>query len=78
MALCRCKKHTAHRLYYTHYVQPVGYPETSSICGINNCNEPGFIWLKENEVADFSIGQRVFTYDHNCSKVKVLNNITHR
>jgi hypothetical protein len=78
MALCRCKVDLARPIYYTHYVEPVGYPETSSICGRNNCTEPGLIWLKEKEVIQFNLGERVFSYDHNCSKVKVLNNITPR
>lgn len=47
MALCRCKDHPAKRNYYTHYVEPIGFPQTSSICGITNnkgvCINPGVI-----------------------------------
>lgn len=82
MALCRCKDHPAKRNYYTHYVEPIGFPQTSSICGITNnkgvCINPGVIWLQEAEVAAFNNNVRIFTYDHNCSKVKVTNIIKKR
>ena len=82
MALCRCKEHPAKRTYYTHYVEPIGYPKTSSICGIANnkktCSNPGLIWLKEDEVQAFNNNVRIFTYDHNCSKVEVNNSLKER
>lgn len=79
MALCRCELHPTVP-NYTHYVEPVGYPETSSICGIPNCNEPGLIWLKADEVLRFNNnpGNRIFTFDYNVTKVKVNNNINLR
>ena len=81
MALCRCKNHKPTVLEYTHYVEPIGYPETSSICGRKKCSEAGLIWLKVDnkknidEVADFNREVSIFQYATNVTKVKVKKNL---
>ena len=72
MALCRCKEHKPQRGGHQEGpVNPIGYPVTSSICGLPNCNNPGVIWLSVAEIESYGLGRRIFTFDHNCSKVAV-------
>lgn len=77
MALCRCLNHLPPPRYLG-YAEPVGYPLTSSICGRNNCNEPGYIWLKEGEINNFNQGNRVFEFATNSTKVEIGNQFTER
>lgn len=77
MALCRCKNHPAPQ-NYSHIVDPIGYPDTSSICGRTDCNQPGLIWLKTSEHNQHSGGQRIFSFATNVTKVKVQENIRPR
>lgn len=62
MVLCRClKNHSPPKSKeYMAYVKPIGYPETSSICGRKDCDNQGMIWLKKSEVDDYNRGQRIF------------------
>ena len=62
MALVRCDIHgkprgtacVAHRL-------PVGYPnQSAAICGRKGCTNPGVLWLKVNEDAQYQNGMRIF------------------
>ncbi|WP_291102694.1 MULTISPECIES: hypothetical protein [unclassified Flavobacterium] len=75
MALCRCekeKKPISKKNQYTIRVEPIGYPETSSTCGIKNCLNPGLIWLtKEEEDKYNEEDERFFNYASAVSKVKV-------
>jgi hypothetical protein len=75
MALCRCNEKHANpkgrKEEYVKSVKPLGYPETSSICGRINCSLPGFIWLTKNEYNKYLNNERVFTYSTNATKVKV-------
>jgi len=74
MALCRCINHQPKNNrgnFYNHAVNPVGYPNTSSICGRTQCDNPGLIYLTDNEYASFLAGHNIFQYSHNSSKVKV-------
>lgn len=78
MALCRCseEQHSPPRAQSGKYVipvKPVGYPNTSSICGRNGCNNPGLIWLTKKELAHYNRDKqnRVFSYANAVSKVKV-------
>ena len=72
MALCRCKEHKPRRGGHQQGpVLPIGYPQTSSICGLPNCKNPGVIWLSVEEMELYGLGSRIFTFDHNCSKVAV-------
>ncbi len=76
MALCRCKEMHANPEGRTNpYVvsfKPIGYPNTSSICGRTNCENNGLIWLTQNELDLYNQGIRIFKYSNNNSKVKVI------
>ena len=67
MALCRCLKEHSSPLRggYNAYVNPLGYPDTSLVCGIPSCNNVGIIWLKEPELEAYRKGQRISS--HQCS-----------
>ena len=82
MALCRCKElhgspkgHNGNE--YVLAVEPIGYPDTSSICGINattrrpRCENPGLIWLNKAEKIRYDKGERIFEYANNTTKVQV-------
>ncbi len=76
--LCRCKDHTPrnNRLYvYTHITEPVGYPNTSSICGNRQCNNVGLIYMDKNAVAEYNRGRRIFNYATWVTKVRVKEKI---
>lgn len=76
MALCRCENHPPRNnrtKIYNHQVEPLGYPQTSSICGGNGCRRPGLIRLTDEEFQLFEGGEDIFKYDHNCTKVRVKN-----
>ncbi len=75
MALCRCKeKHSNPKGRNENYiasVKPIGYPKTSSVCGRKGCDNPGLIWLTEDENRLYVEGKTVFTYASAVSKVEV-------
>lgn len=73
MALCRCKQHTPRRTnQYVTFVEPIGYPLTSSVCGRTNCNEPGLVFLNKSEELEYlNHNQRIFSFASNVTKVKV-------
>lgn len=75
MALCRCLPHRPYGRvhHYRYYCEPLCYPDTSSICGIQGCFQPGFIWLTEEENIQFLAGTRIFKYPNDASKVAVKN-----
>jgi hypothetical protein len=62
MALCRCLENhgwpTNRVRKYVGYLRPLGYPETSSICGL--CDNPGVIWIEKEEELAYKNGQRIF------------------
>jgi hypothetical protein len=72
VALCRCLE--AHAWpngrvrKYTGYLKPLGYPETSLICGL--CNNPGVIWIEKEEEAVYGQGQRIFDGPNAFTKMK--------
>lgn len=71
MALCRCLKHgTTKKNKYTAYLKPIGYPNTSSICGRINCENPGVIWIEKSEATAYQNGQRIFSGQTNVVKMK--------
>lgn len=76
MALCRCNEEHAnpHGIVneYVIGVEPIGYPETSSICGIPNCENSGLIWLTQAEFDQYQNNERIFRYANNTTKVKVI------
>lgn len=75
VALCRCLKYhnwpKGKRRKYVAYVIPVGYPNTSSICGL--CDNPGVIWLESSEVTAYQNGQRIFKGPSAFTKIKADN-----
>ena len=79
MALCRCKEHPPKRRkrIYTHFVEPIGFPNTSSICGANTCHASGYVWLESTEYNALLHGERIFTYPTAVTKVKVSGKKPH-
>ncbi len=72
MALSRCLEHhpwpKGRTIKYVAYVKPVGYPNTSSICGL--CKNPGVIWLDSSEVTAYMGGQRIFNGPSNLTRIR--------
>lgn len=82
MALCRCLQNHQNPQSmntnlgpYVAYVFPMGYPQTAAIC--KHCDEPGVIWLHQNEVNDYNNGHRIFNLDSNSIRVLVDNSGIH-
>lgn len=71
MALCRCKNHGYPKGKYFNYKEPLLYPNTSSICGSNNCVNSGLIWLTKEELIQYEQGERIFSFASSVTKVKV-------
>ena len=74
MALSRClKRHSPPRSKrYTAYALPVGYPNSSTICGIPTCTNQGVIWLDDHESGAYLNGQRIFPGpNNNFTKMRV-------
>ena len=78
MALCRCKEHSPPKSgRYLNSVEPVGFPNSSSICGSpqtkkrSSCLKTGMIWLTKEEMSLYKKGIRVFNYATNVTKVEV-------
>jgi len=80
MALCRCLENHAwpkgKKREYIAYVKPVGYPETSSICGL--CDNPGVIWIEDSEVKAYESGRRIFVGQTYVVKMKVDHSGIHK
>jgi hypothetical protein len=53
---------------YVGYVLPLGYPQTSLICG--RCDNAGVIWVNKDEVSAYQNGQRVFNGPNNFARMK--------
>ena len=77
MILCRCLESHAWpegRLKeYIAYVKPVGYSNTSSICGTGHCDNPSVIWLEDSDVKAYQNGQRIFLGPSYFVKVRADN-----
>ena len=73
--LCKCKLHPPknNKIHiYTHYGVPVGYPNSSSICGKVGCNNVGYIYMTEDEVVNYNNQlKRIFNYANGGTKVKI-------
>lgn len=79
MAIVRCKKHPV-RLdlatnRYVRMAEPFGYPNTAAICGIAHCNEPGLVWLTDEELDQFNNGNRYFRVKTYTVKIKVSDRL---
>ena len=79
MANVRCRDHSDHLVQharthaYVARVRPVGYPNTSTICGIAGCTKPGLVHLNEEEWVRYHTGgERVFDlFETNAVKLRV-------
>ncbi len=79
MALCRCINHRPQgkKHNYICYVLPVGYYNTALICGNPSCNQPGLIWLDQNEVQQYNNGQLIFNGPNNFTKMQAQPKTLH-
>ena len=79
MALCRClEKHSwpnGRVRKYVGYLKPLGFPETSLICGL--CDNPGVIWIEKEEIEAYKNGQRIFDGPHAFTRIKADNTGVH-
>lgn len=74
MALARCDLCETPKGRPEPYVvaaEPIGYPESSTVCGTQGCENPALIWLKQSEVDAYHKGQRVFDFPTHAVKVRV-------
>jgi len=75
MALARCdyceKPKGRMGNAYVVPAEPVGYPNTSTVCGREGCEHPALIWLTSEENDAYHQGQRVFGFATRTSKVRV-------
>jgi len=82
MALCRCLQHPPRpertKKEYVAFLKPIGYPNTSSICGISNCENPAVIWIGDSEVKDYESGRRVFAGQTSVMKMKADDSGIHK
>ena len=80
MALSRCLENHSPPTEedYAAYVKPIGYPNTSSICGREECENPGVIWLKQPEIDAYNNDeQRIFRVT-NVVKMKADDSGVHK
>lgn len=79
MAIVRCEKHPVRlELATNRYVQraePLGYPNTAAICGTKHCQEPGLVWLTNEELDQFNNGERYFRVKTFTVRVKVSDRL---
>lgn len=74
MAIARCAKcgkPQGRTQTYVARALAAGHPDGSIICGIEDCLEPAFIWLNEQEAAAFDRGQRIFRFPTLAAKVRI-------
>ncbi len=73
MALSRCLESNSppQSNLYVAYALPVGYPNSSTICGTKNCRNEGVVWLRDDERKSYLNGERYFSYDFNVTRVRV-------
>ncbi len=73
MALVRCKDHRpkGRTADYVRAVNPLGNSETAAICGSTGCENPGLVWLTDEESHAYEDGQRIFEFATNVTKIKV-------
>ncbi len=60
---------------YIGYLKPLGYPETSLICGL--CDNPGVIWIEKEESETYIHGQRIFDGPNAFTRMKADNTVVH-
>ena len=75
MAIARCQKcgkPEGRTNKYIKSVHPIGYPDTSSICGAKGCDNSALIWLNEIETKSYEEGHNIFDLPTKAIKVKVV------
>ena len=75
MALVRCKdcgEPAGKERHYVKAVKPVGYPDTAAICGRKHCEEPGMVWLDEDDARGYDGGERIISVPNAAVKIKVI------
>jgi hypothetical protein len=80
MAIARCEGHPPKGIKheYDAYAEPIGYPTTAAICGRINCEEPAYVWLTPEDVAQHKRGSRVFNVRTHSTKLKVIDKLVTR
>jgi hypothetical protein len=81
MILCRCLERNKwpkgrKGREYVAYLKTIGYPESSTICGL--CDNPGVIWIEESEEAAYIDGKRIFDGPNKFTRVKADNSGIHK
>jgi len=74
MAIARCAKcgePKGRTQTYVARAHQVGHPNSSTVCGIKECEGAAFIWLNEQEKTAFDRGQRVFRFPTFAAKVRL-------
>lgn len=77
--LCRCEEHKPKNTNVNEYVfkaEPLGFPNSSSICGRKSgmvfCEEVGYVYMTEDEAKQFRNGKRIFSLTNNdACKIRV-------
>jgi hypothetical protein len=64
--IVRCYIHPSKS--YTHSARPIGFPNTSAVCG--RCDRPGMVLLNDQEWDDYKMGQTVFSLNNNIMQVQ--------
>ena len=68
--LVRCVLHSPpNGKHSAQSVEPVGYPDTSAVCG--RCDNIGMAWLSREEAGWYSEGVRVFQINNASVRVRV-------
>lgn len=72
MALVRCRQHQpqGRKEPYVVNVKPVGYPDTAAICGLQQWENPGLVWLRKAEYEACRSGGTVFEPHTHAVKIR--------
>ena len=60
MAIVRCQDHPPRTNSYSIAVKPVGYPDTALMCGREEHEAAGWVYLLPEEHSEYQDGKRVF------------------
>lgn len=77
MAIARCEKcgrpikNVKPPAYSEKPYLPVGHPRSGVVCGTVGCENDAVIWLKTDEEAEYTRGQRIFGIKTHTAKVRV-------
>jgi hypothetical protein len=75
MAIVRCDSYgldrTRTKRNYVKKVKPLGYPNTSAVCGRLTCKNAGLVWLEKDEFSEYQQGERIFRIPSFATKVRV-------